>query len=760
MMSVRKFLLSIWILQCSFLFSALVHAQEGEIVQSIKVQGNKRVDDSTILYYIKTKVGEPISRITIRKDIEEIYNLRQFKDIQVETENVPDGVAVTFKVVEIPSIGDLKIVGNNKIDSDDIREQVGLKRGAAFHDRNIASSISAINKLYETKGYFFAETKIETELTPNNLVDVTIQIKEDEKVSVEKIRFSGNKAFKDKTLRKQMETSEKTWYSFLNDSGVYQKDILKLDVFRVEAFYQDHGYIRVSVLDPKIEVNKKEKAIYITIPVVEGSLYKIDSIAVKGDDTFTEEELFEVIESKKGERYNVSKIREDVSRVSDLYSTRGFAYADVNPITKIIDEKKVVQLVVEIEKGKKVYVGKISILGNVSSRDNVIRREFRLHEGDLFDSQKLRRSKQRINNTQFFEDVKIDTKRGESPDLIDITTTVTERPTGSISVGAGFSSVEKIIFTGSVSQNNLFGRGQRLVFSTSLSAIRSDFNLAFTEPRLFDTEILAGIDLFNRDQKFFSFNSRRRGGGLRIGKALTEYDSVGLNYRLENVRVSNVDPSVVTQFLKNETRNTSRISPTYTRDTRDDFLNPSKGYKHVVRFEFAGGPLGGSDFLKSGYEFTYYQPLIGKLVGAFHTEINWADGYNGDTLPAFERYFMGGANNLRGFNIRDVGPLNSQGDPVGGSQSLLFNFELQFPFSKAFRGFAFYDRGNVFGGGIGTNISSTAKNINLVDMRHSVGLGLRFLSPFGPVGIAYGVKLDRRTGEELGQFHFTAGSSF
>jgi outer membrane protein insertion porin family len=747
-------------MQCSLLFSGLGFAQEGEIVQSIKVKGNNRVDDSTILYYIKTEVGKPLSPIQIRKDIEEIYALGQFKDIQVETDNMPEGVAVTFKVVEIPSIGGIRIVGNNKIDSEDITEQIGLKRGSAFHDQNIASSIEAINKLYETKGYFFAETKIETEITPDNLVDVTIRIKEDEKVSVEKIRFSGNKAFKDKVLRKQLETKEKTWFSFLDDSGVYQKDILKLDVFRVEAYYQDHGFIRVSVLDPKIEVNKKEKAIYITIPIVEGSRYKIESIAIKGDGTFTDEELFEVVESKKGEYYNVSKIREDVSRVSDLYSTRGFAYADVNPVTKIIDEKKVVQLSVDIEKGKKVYVGKIAILGNVSSRDNVIRREFRLQEGDLFDSQKLKRSKQRINNTQFFEDVKIDTKRGENPDLIDITTTVTERPTGSISVGAGFSSVEKVIFTGSVSQNNLFGRGQRLVFSTSLSAIRSDFNLSFTEPRLFDTEILAGIDAFNRDQEFFSFDSRRRGGGLRFGKSLTEYDWVGINYRFEDVKVSNVEPADVTEFLKNETRTTSRISPTYTRDTRDNFLNPSKGSRHVVRFEFAGGPLGGSDFLKAGYEYTYYQTLIGKLVGAFHTEINWVDAYNDDSVPAFERFFMGGANNLRGFNIQDVGPLNLQGEPVGGTQSLLFNFELQYPFSKAFRGFVFYDRGNVFGSGTGTNISSTAKTINLVDMRHSIGAGLRFLSPFGPVGFAYGIKLDPRSGEEVGEFHFTAGSSF
>ncbi|MDA0691885.1 MAG: outer membrane protein assembly factor BamA [Nitrospinae bacterium] len=758
MTKVSRFFLSILVVQFFLLFPALGFAQEGEIVQSLSIQGNKRVDDSTVLYYIKTEIGKPLSRQQIRKDIEQIYDLGQFKDIQVDTQSVPGGLNVIFKVVEIASIGDLRIVGNKIIDSEDIQEKIGLRRGAVFHDQQVAESIEMIENLYHAKGYFFVESKIETELTPENLVEVTIHIKEGGKVSVEKIRFSGNKAFADKELRKQMESKEKTWYSWLDESGVYQKDILKLDLFRIEAFYQDRGFVRVSVLEPKIDVNKKDQAIYITIPVVEGVRYKVGSIDIKGDGTFTDEELLGAVQSKKDEWYNVSRLREDVLKISDLYSTQGYAYADVNPVTKIDDDKKTVSLGIEIAKGKKVYVGKINIQGNVSSRDNVLRREFRLREGDLFDSEKLRRTKQRLNNTQFFEDVKIDTGRGEKPDLIDVTTTVTERPTGSISVGAGFSSVEKVIFTGSVSQNNLFGRGQSLVFSTSLSAIRSDFNLAFTEPRIFDTDILGGVDLFNRKTNFFSFSSRSQGGGLRLGKSLTEYDWVGLNYRFENVEVSDVNPGDETAFLKNEIRTTSRIVPSYVRDTRDDFLNPSKGMKHVLRFEFAGGPLGGSDFVKSGYEFTIYRPIIGKLVGAIHAELNYAEDYNGDTLPAFERYFMGGPNSLRGFNIRDVGPKNATGDPIGGTQSLLFNAELQFPFSKSFRGFAFYDRGNVYGNG--TNISTTAENINLVEMRHSVGVGLRFLSPFGPVGFAYGFKLDQKDGEDLTAFHFTAGSAF
>jgi len=335
---------------------------------------------------------------------------------------------------------------------------------------------------------------------------------------------------------------------------------------------------------------------------------------------------------------------------------------------------------------------------------------------------------------------------------------VTERPTGSLSVGAGFSSVENFIFTASISQNNLFGRGQRLAFTTSLSSIRTDFNLSFTEPRIFDTEILLGLDAFNRDSDFISFDSRSRGAGARLGKSVSEYDWVGLNYRYEDVEVSNVDPADVTEFLKNENRVTSRISPSYVRDTRDDFLNPSKGWRHVVRFEIAGGVLGGSDFYRTGYEATYYHPLIGKLVGALHAEINHAEGYGDDELPAFERYFMGGANSLRGYTIEEVGPMNASGDPLGGTQSLLFNVELQYPFSKSFRGFLFYDRGNVYGEG--TDTSRTAEQFDLAEMRHSVGAGIRFLSPFGPIGFSYGVKLDKAPGDSSGEFHFSAGGAF
>ena len=734
----------------------LASAQEGEDIQSVKVEGNKRIDESTILYYIKSKPGTVLSKKQIREDIEQIYSLGQFKDIRVETRETLKGLEVEFIVEEIPSIGDVEIVGNDKLDANDIREKIGLKRGATFNDHLILESNEEILKLYREKGYFFAQVNIDTTSGQGNLVSVSIRIKEGEKVKIEKIRFSGNKAFPDKNLLGQMETQEKTWYSFLDDSGVYQKDILKLDLFRIEGFYHDNGYLRVKVLEPRIDINKRAREVHITIPVEEGPQFRVKSLKLNSDDAVSADEIQKNIKTKVGTVYNVSQLRQDILTIADLYSKKGYAYADANPVSKLNDEDRTVDLSIDVDKGKKVYVGSIEVLGNLKTRDNVIRREFRLKEGELFDSSKLKRSKQRLNNLNFFEDVKIDTHRGQDPDLIDILTTVTEKPSGSFSVGAGFSSVENLIFTTSITQNNLLGNGQRLSLNAQLSSIRSDFDLSFTEPRLLDSEILLGVDLFNRDQDFLSFDSQSTGGGVRLGKNISEYDSINLRYRFDNVEVTGLSAADETEIFKNETRVTSRIAPTYVHDSRDNFLNPSKGWRHVLGFELAG--LGGAKFTKSVYEVTYYHPLVGKLVGAAHARVNYAEGYGGDGLPGFERYFMGGPTSLRGFTIQDVGPKDSDGDPVGGSQSLLLNLEVQYPFTKSFRGFLFYDRGNVYGSG--TDTSTTAKNFDLGEMRSSVGAGIRFISPFGPLGFAYGVKLDKETGEEAAEFHFSAGSAF
>lgn len=732
--------------------------QVGEIIHSIEIQGNKRVDDSNILYYIKSKVGEPISRIRIRKDIESIYGLGQFSNIRVETESAETGgVRLIYILEEIPSVGEVEFSGNT-LGVEDLLDEIAVRRGIAFEDYLIQDTIQKLTALYHEKGYFLVKIKVSTKTTLEGLVDVHISIREGKKIKIKKILFAGNKAIDNDELEDVIETKEEGWFSFLDDSGIYKKDVLKIDVLRLEAHYQDQGFLRVRVEDPIIKINKKEKGIYLALRIEEGARYKIRSIKVSGDAIFTQEKLMDSVKLRVGDFYNVSQLRSDALAITELFSERGYAYADVNPRTQIDDKNKTVAVDIVIDKGRKVYIGEISLIGNIKTRDNVIRREFRMKEGDLFDSKKLKRSKTRIQNLGFFESVVLDTHRGDGPDLIDVSTIVTERPTGSVTFGAGFSSVENVILTASISQDNLFGYGQQLRFAVEISSIRADIDLQFTEPRIFDSEISVGVDLFNRETEFFSFDSQSVGGGLRLGRNLSETDWLGLTYRFSRVETSNVDPVDETIFLMNGTVTTSRIGPTFIRDTRDNFINPTKGWRHVIRSEIAGSVLGGEDFFKTSYEVSYYHPIIGKLVGLLHGVVKYSDGYNGSTIPAFEHYFMGGPTSLRGYTIREVGPLDRKGDPLGGEQSLLFNVEVQYPITKDFRAFVFYDRGNVYG--IGNDISSTAETIDVTKMRESYGLGIRFLSPLGPIGLAYGVKLNPRLGDSSGEFHFSAGRSF
>ena len=731
-----------------------VYAQTEELVGSVKIEGNKRVDTSTLLFYIKTRKGEALSRKQIGKDIEKIYDLGQFKDIRVETRQGSEGLEVVFIVEEIPSIGNVMLYGNKEIEDGDIHEIIGFKRGEAFQAHMMTDAKEKINSLYNEKGFFFATVDVVSKISERNLMNIHVRVREGEKVGIKNIRFSGNKNFSDGDLSDQIETKAETWISFLDESGLYKKDTLKLDVFRLEGYYQDHGYIRVRVQDPKIDIDRESKEINISIPIDEGLQYRVGKVTSKEDDIVTEDEVLKALKMKMRDVYSISKLRTGVMNIGDLYSERGYAYADVNPITKINESSRTVDVNIEVDRGRKVYVGEITVIGNTRTLDNVIRREFRLKEGELFDSVKLKRSKQRINNLQFFEDVKIDTRRGKEPDLVEIITTVTERQTGSINVGAGFSSNENLIFNAGISQNNFMGTGRRVVFSTNLSSRRSDYNLSLTDPRLFDTELSGGVDAFNTKTNYWSYMAKRSGGGIRIGKSLSEYDWLGINYNYADIEISDV--KVATSYLKNENRTTSRISPSFIRDTRDNFMNPSSGSRHVVRLDLAG--LGGTKFHKASYEGSHYWPMIGKLVGMVHGEISWADGYAADSLPAFERYYMGGPKSLRGYQIRNVGPKDSLGNPLGGNQSLLLNLELQYPFTKGLRGFAFYDRGQLYGGG--DDISTTATTWDLAKMRDSIGAGVRFLSPFGPVGLAYGVKLDKATGEKDGEFHFSAGNSF
>ncbi len=746
------FLSSLW-------FETGAYAQiEGKIVRRIDVRGNKRVDKDTILFYIKSKTGEKYTASKVNEDIKAIYGLGQFEDIRVEAIDFQKGIKLIYIVKEIPSIREISFIGNKKMSKSDLESEIDLKKGSLYNKNQAKKTEKMIKQLYMKKGFFLASVQTKAKRVNKDQIDLIFKISENKKVRIKKISFIGNKIFTDRSLKKQLSTKEKNIFSFFTDSGIYQKEMIKADLLKLELFYREHGFINVKILDLIIDVDKEEKAIFIKIPIEEGKQYKTGKIEFVGDDTFFDKELRKKVNLKEGDVYSLSKIREGIFNITELYSQQGYAYADVRPDRKVNAQEKKVDIVMNIDKGRKVYIGKITITGNNKTKDKVIRREYRFNEGGLFDSKKLRRSKERVINTRFFEDVQIQTSRGEEEDTIDINTSVVERSTGTIGAGVGYSSVDNAIISAQISQENLFGNGQKLAFTTELSSRRTDFSLSFTEPWLFDREISAGIDLFNLKRDFTTFESERRGGGFRFGKAFTEYTWGNIGYRYENVEISDVASEDETNFLKNETRVSSRITPSITRDTRDNRLNPTNGTKEIFSAQYAGGMLGGINFYKLSIEKSSYHPLFLGLVGMVHGKISYAQGYGGDVLPIYERYFMGGPLDLRGFTFEDVGPKDKSGDPLGGKKLLLFNAEIQYPFTDAVRGIVFYDRGNVYGDG--NDISLTSENFSLSKMRHSVGIAVQFFSPLGPIGLAYGYKLDQADGEKPAEFHFILGRSF
>jgi outer membrane protein insertion porin family len=439
--------------------------------------------------------------------------------------------------------------------------------------------------------------------------------------------------------------------------------------------------------------------------------------------------------------------------VTDRYTERGYAFADVVPLTAIDQEKRLVNIDVQIDRGPQVRVGRILIVGNEITRDKVIRREIRLNEGELFDSSKLRRSRQRLGNLGFFEEVKLDTRRRPEEDLVDLEVRVKEQPTGSFTAGAGYSSTQSVIGTGSIRQNNLFGRGQRLALTAALSRISADFTLSFTEPYFLDSQISLGLEAFNRRFDYESFESRETGGGLRFSRPIGEYLRVGLGYRYEDIDITDVSEDASQRIKDLAGRSTSSVvSPSLAWDSRDNQFNPTRGLYNFATFDVAGGPLGAENqFYKAIGEANWYYPLVGDLVFSARGRVGYADGWGDKDLPLLERFFVGTQSvTIRGYRLDDVGPKDINGDPIGGNSLVLLSGQLRFPVTQGLSLVGFIDAGNLY----------DKNEFDPTRLRAGIGAGIRFVTPLGPLALDWGFKLDRKPGEKPSEIHFNIGTLF
>lgn len=762
-------------------------AREGDIVDELRVSGQRRVEAESVLNQVRTEVQKPLSLRTISEDIKRIHRLGYFDDIRVDATRSNGRVIVTYIVEEKPAISRVEYKGYDELSLEDIQEVIDLKTNQVLSIEDVKANAEKIRELYVEKGFYLAEVNYTIDVddaTPGSVV-VTFQISEFAKVEVKKITFLGNVAIPDNELKNIMATREGDWSSFLTSFGTFKEEQFEADLQRVTAYYYDKGYVEVSVSRPVIRLSRDKRFIYVTIRIEEGPQFDTGAVDIQGDFIVPKDELLELVELESGTTFSYGTARSDAERIRDLYMDAGYAYVNVNPLMRPRPgDEDLVDVTYDIQKGSKVYFGRIEVVGNDKTRDKVIRRELEIQEGDLYSSTRVEVSRQKVARLGFFENVNITTQRGDRPDLINARVEVTERPTGTFQVGAGLSSLESFIVNAQVSQNNFLGRGQTLAFNLQMSRIRTFFNAQFSEPYLFDTRLQFSVDLYNFDFIFQDFGRRSRGGNIALGYPITDELSVSMTYKLEDVELRpGGREQRQTQHVGNLFRGgiTSSLRLGLSYDDRDDRLFPTSGSYHSGRVELADDAVTRSqnEYVKYDAETRWYFPLFWNFVLRLNAEAGYVQSIDPHKpVPLFERYFVGGPTTVRGFDRFSLGPTRDvAADPnnpasvlddfqIGGNKRLILTAEIEFPILTAvgIRGVVFADAGNAFDNREPITLKLDLLSDDVLEyrdaLRTSVGFGFRWFSPIGPLRFEWGIPLARLRDERPILFDFSLGSPF
>jgi outer membrane protein insertion porin family len=723
------------------------------LIASIAPEGNKRIDSGAILRNISTRAGDFYEPDQLRDDLKNVFKMGYFDDVRLKVEDTDKGKKVIFEVVEKPVIGQVSISGQDELKEDDIREVISVLPNTILNPNRTREAVENIKNLYKSKGFY--NTEVTTELTypKPERVDVRFNIAEGEKVYIKEIRFDGNETFKDKELEKVMGTKEKGLLSWITDSGVLKREILEQDAARITAFYNNHGFIEATVGKP--EVTQEGKWLYITIDISESSRYKVGGIDLSGDLIDDKQELLGLLKLNDEEYLNRSILRQDLLRLNDHYAENGYAFAEATPTIKTDKENNVVDVNIHISKGDLVYINRITIKGNTRTRDKVIRRQLQVKEKGIFDSKALRKSHQRLQRLDFFEEVAITPEPTADKTKMDLSVDVKEKPTGAFSIGAGYSSVDKLMFVGEISQNNFMGYGQRLALQANISASSTRYNLSYTEPYFYDSRLLVGIDLYNWVREYDTYTRDSHGFAVRFGYPIWEFWKMNFSYGFDDTSLEDVTEEAALLFPDSlHINTTSFVTLGFSRDTRNSLYVTTKGSVNSVRVEYAGGPLqGDSQYTKVEGSTSWFFPGIIADDTAFHFMLAAGQVWENeaDKLPDFEKFYLGGINSLRGFPARTVAVPVGTDDYVGGEIMWYTNIEYHFPLVRegGLRGLVFYDAGNVY-----------ENEWDFNDIRQDVGLGFRWLSPMGPMRLEWAYVIDPRPGDDSTNWEFSIGGGF
>ncbi len=741
-----------WLVPIIFCFLIGIGAGGEDEISKISILGNVKVEEGVIRGAIKSREGGPFSNEQVREDLRSLFSLGYFSDIQVDIKSTPQGKEVIFIVVEKPSIKEILIAGNQKLKLDAIKEKVTLKPRSILNLEKVKEDSENIRKLYFSKGYYGVNVEYKVEPLATNEVVVRFNITEGPKGSIKKIVFKGNKKIKSSLLRKVMTTKQSNIFSIITKTGVLDEDILKNDTQLLTAYYMDQGYLDAKISEPKVDL-RNPKRIQIEIEIAEGPIYRLGNIDFKGDILTTKEDLFRALKIRRNDIYRTSLIRKEINMLTEKFANQGYAFADVSTETSVDSKTLLVHLIFDIEKKKRVSFEKIQIVGNTKTRDKVIRRELRVAEGELYNVTGLNKSRDRLKRTGFFKEVDFTTARGSSDEKINLDIKVEEAPSGALSFGMGYSSIEKVVGSASISDRNLFGMGYQGGIVFRLGAETRDIKLSFTDPYFLGYPYSAGFDVYNENREFDTYSYKITGGDLRFGKELAEFLRADATYKLETIDVFRITDDA-SRFIKEQEgkKTTSALSLSFSMDTRDDFYSPSRGGKHSISIQNAGGPLGGDNyFVKVSGETSWYFPLPMSMVFNLRGKAGFIEPYGGREVPIYEKFFVGGLYTLRGFEYGMAGPIDENREPLGGKKMAILTSELLFPLAReiGLRGALFLDIGKGFD-----------KLRDLLPLRSGAGVGIRWFSPFGPIAIDLGFNLSPKSGEKAHVLDFTAGTVF
>lgn len=728
-----------------------LYAQELPIVNSIEIRGLKRIEESSVKTKITQKLGEPISQEKTNEDIKNIFKMGYFDDVKAEIEPFEGGIKLIYIVKEKPTIIKIEFQGNKEFDDSKLKEKITITTGAIADVVLIQDNALKLRAFYEEEGYWLSNIVPVVKKISADEVTLTYQIEEGPKIKIKKITIEGNKAFSTSRIKKVMETAEWWIFSFITSSGYYKKDRMDSDIEKIRDLYFNNGYIKVTVGEPKIQLTDDKKGMIITIPVSEGDQFKVSSVEFSGNKVFGDDMIKKRITLLPDKPFSKETLRKDILSISELYSENGYAIITVTPDLIPDESKKVVKVFLKIDEGDKYRIGRIEISGNTKTRDKVIRREIRLDEGDTFNSALLKRSYERLNNLNFFETVEVIPKPLPEEKLVDLDIRVKEKPTGFLSVGGGYSSVDKLIGMIDLTQDNLFGKGQLIKIRAELGGRTSFYNISFRDLWFMDKPISFSTSIYRTMREYVEYDKRATGFGVGFGKSLSEYVRGEIGYNFERATIYDVYEGASTLIKEQEgTKITSSITPSLVRDSRDNYIDPSRGSRNSIYFTYAG--IGGDNqFVKSLIDSAWYFPLK-RTTFMLRGRFGYATGILGKDLPLYERFYVGGIYTIRGLGFGEAGPRDEKtGEVIGGTEELIFNAEYIFPIIRELRlkGVVFFDAGNSY---------ESFKNFGT--LRYTTGAGIRWISPLGPIRIEWGYNLDRKPGEDASRVEFTFGTFF